>query len=71
MQGSPITISRQWHMSIQGGNSGRPYVMAPSYLCSKYQYTLKFRNEKGTNIVFMYLNLKNSSPTVTFIKCNV
>ena len=58
-------------MSIQGGNNGRPYVMAPSYLCSKYRYTLKLKNEKGTNIVFLYLNLKNSSPMVTFIICNV
>lgn len=46
-------------------------VMAPSYLCSKYRYTLILKNEKGTNTVFLYLNLKNSSPIVTFIIWNI
>lgn len=46
-------------------------VMAPSYLCSKYRYTLQLKNEKGTNTVFLYINLKNSSPMVTFIICNI
>lgn len=46
MQGSSITILRQWHTNIQGGNNGSHNIMAPSYLCSKYQYTLKFKNKK-------------------------
>lgn len=46
-------------------------IMAPSYLCSKYQYMLKFKNEKGTNTVFLYLKLMNRSPMVTLKTCNI
>lgn len=44
--------------------------MAPSYLCSKYQYTLKLKTKRHKYSVSV-LNPKNSSPMVTFIICNI
>lgn len=47
------------------------HIMAPSYLCSKYQYMLKLKNEKGTNIVSLNLSLKNGYPMVLFLISNI